>query len=305
MTNNTLNHSDNSVAASGGVAVATSAPVALPLLPSLGIGGSAAVLSVNVVHPIETIKTRVQVHGTGVIATTVSLIRKEGMTSLWKGIQAAWGREAFYASIKIGGYGPVKRALGADGADASFGMKFLAGSLSGSLGAVVGNPFDVLKTLGQANKERTVPMPTLARSLYTEQGIRGFFRGWEVNCMRAGVLNGTRMAVYESSKELMEETFRWSRADPKNQVSSAVVSSFFITCTTAPFDMVRTHLMSQPVGKRVYSGFADCALQLFRQNGLLSFWRGFGPIWARQAPASTLQIFAFESLLVACGYDSV
>merc|ERR1711918_16160 len=50
------------------------------------------------------------------------------------------------------------------------------------------------------------------------------------NCMRAGVLNGTRMAVYESSKELMEETFRWSRADPKNQVSSAGVSSFFITC---------------------------------------------------------------------------
>merc|ERR1719199_1001386 len=71
--------------------VATSAPVALPPLPSLGIGGSAAVLSVNVVHPIETIKTRVQVHGTGVIGTTVSLIRKEGMASLWKGIQAAWG----------------------------------------------------------------------------------------------------------------------------------------------------------------------------------------------------------------------
>ena len=41
-------------------------------------------------------------------------------------------------------YAPVRDALGA-GADAPFYMKFLAGAITGGVGSVVGNPFDVLK----------------------------------------------------------------------------------------------------------------------------------------------------------------
>ena len=41
-------------------------------------------------------------------------------------------------------YAPVRDAFGA-GADAPFYMKFLAGAITGGVGSVVGNPFDVLK----------------------------------------------------------------------------------------------------------------------------------------------------------------
>ena len=62
-------------------------------------------------------------------------------------------------------------------------MKFLAGALTGGVGSFVGNPFDVLKTLSQANKGKSAPLTSLVGDMYANQGIAGFYRGVEVNIM--------------------------------------------------------------------------------------------------------------------------
>ena len=82
-------------------------------LASIGLGGGAAVITCNFTHPIELVKVRMQMSGGTVGSTVTNLVKTEGFRSLWKGIQAAWGRESFYASIKVGGYGPIRDALGA------------------------------------------------------------------------------------------------------------------------------------------------------------------------------------------------
>ena len=105
---------------------------------SIALGGAACVFTCNFTHPIELIKTRMQVTGNGLISTASSLLRTEGVLALWKGIPAAWGREASYASIKLGGYAPMKEAVGASGKDAPFHLKFLAGALTGGIGSFVG-----------------------------------------------------------------------------------------------------------------------------------------------------------------------
>lgn len=111
----------------------------------------------------------------------------------------AWGREASYASIKLGAYAPVRDALGA-GKDAPFYLKFLAGAITGGVGSVIGNPFDVCKTLAQANEGKAVPLTALVGDMYKAQGIKGFYRGVQANVMRACVLNATKMACYDISK---------------------------------------------------------------------------------------------------------
>ena len=69
---------------------------------------------------------------------------------------------------------------------------------------------------------------------------------------------------------------------------SAFSAGFFMTCTVAPFDMVRTRLMNQPNDAKIYKGFIDCCLKIFRNEGPLSFYKGFIPIWSRFAPTTTL-----------------
>jgi D-mannonate dehydratase len=83
------------------------------LLRNIATAGTAAVITVNFVHPIDTIKTRLQISGEKGHATAqyansfqaIKIISQEGgMTAFYKGIQAAWLRESVYTSLRLGAY---------------------------------------------------------------------------------------------------------------------------------------------------------------------------------------------------------
>jgi len=275
------------------------------LVESILLGGASCVFTVNFTHPIELVKTRMQVSGAGLGEVVGTTLKSEGVGSFWKGIVWAWGREGSYASIKLGAYAPVRDALGASGKDAHFGMKFLAGALTGGVGSIIGNPFDVLKTLAQANKGKAVPLGTLVSNMYADQGIAGFYRGVEANVMRACVLNATKMGCYDISKGYIVEATGWERKDMRTVFTSATLAGFFMTLTVSPFDRIRTSLMNQPTDAKLYNGFVDCAAKTIKNDGVLSLWRGFIPIWARFAPTATIQLLTIETLYGACGLKSI
>ena len=95
-------------------------------LASMGLAGATALIAVNFTHPIETWKTRLQVDPKFSVG---AMVKRDGVSSLWKGIQAGWLREASYTTIKLGAYGPIRDAIGANKKDAPFLLKFTAGSL--------------------------------------------------------------------------------------------------------------------------------------------------------------------------------
>lgn len=281
-----------------------SEPTKPSLLQGIALGGASCVFTVNFTHPIETVKTRMQVTGIGLVPTVTSLVKSEGIPAFWKGIAFAWGREGSYASIKLGAYGPVRDALGA-GKDAPFYLKFFAGALTGGVGSVIGNPFDVMKTLAQANKEKSLPLATLVGNMYTDQGIAGFYRGVQANVARACVLNATKMACYDISKGYVCEATGWGRKDVRTVFASGMVAGLSMTATVSPFDRIRTTLMSQPTDKQLYTGFVDCATQIIKNDGPLSLWRGFIPIWARFAPTATIQLLTIEALYSHFGFANL
>lgn len=274
------------------------------LLQSMALGGSAAAFAVNFTHPIETVKTRMQVSGLSIGETVSGILGKEGVGAFYKGIPFAYGRELSYTSIKLGAYAPVRDYLGA-GKESPFYLKFLAGAITGGTGSVVGNPFDVMKTLAQTNKEKSAGLASLVGDMYKSQGIGGFYRGVEVNIMRACVLNATKMGCYDISKGYVAEATGWSRKDIRTAFSSSFVAGFFMTCNVAPFDMLRTKLMNQPTDKKIYDGLADCLVKSVKADGVLSLWRGFIPIWARFAPQATIQLLTIEYLYGAFGFKSI
>uniref|UniRef100_A0A6T8HD06 Mitochondrial carrier protein n=1 Tax=Proboscia inermis TaxID=420281 RepID=A0A6T8HD06_9STRA len=275
------------------------------LVESIALGGASCVFTVNFTHPIELVKTRMQVSGDGLMHVCSNTLKKEGIGSFWKGIVWAWGREGSYASIKLGGYAPMRDALGAGGPDAPFYLKFAAGAITGGLGSIVGNPFDVLKTLAQANKGAPVPLTTLVGNMHKEQGIAGFYRGLNANIMRACVLNATKMGCYDISKGYVADATGWGRKDVRTVFCSASLAGFFMTLTVSPFDRIRTALMNQPTDKKIYDGFMDCAVKTVKSDGITGLWRGFIPIWARFAPTSTIQLLTIEALYDACGLKSI
>jgi len=282
----------------------------MDVLKSVTAAGSAAVITVTGIHPIDVVKTRLQVSGEGTrnykslgIFGTVSVIgREEGISAFWKGIGAAWMREASYTSLRLGLYSPIKHAMGVK-SNSPFILKFAAGSLAGAIGSTVGNPFDVLKTRMMASEGKEPPsLAGAASSLYKAQGISGFYRGIEANIMRAMVLNGTKMACYDQMKGMIIE----SGLVPKGlatQFCAAFSAGFFMACTVTPFDMIRTQLMNQPPDAKIYKGFVDCTIKIVKSKGFQGLYAGFIPIWARFAPTTTLQLVIFEQLKPIFGVE--
>lgn len=275
------------------------------LLTSIALGGASCVFTVNFTHPIETVKTRMQVTGNGLGMVVGNTMKQEGAAAFYKGIAFAWFREGSYASIKLGAYAPVRDAIGAGSPDSSFLLKFLAGAITGGVGSVVGNPFDVMKTMAQANKGESLPLTELVGGMYRDQGLKGFYRGVEANIGRACVLNATKMGVYDISKGYVVAATGWDKKDLATTFCSATLSGFSMTVTVSPFDRIRTALMNQPTDKKIYDGFVDCAVKTVKEGGVQSLWRGFIPIWARFAPTATIQLITLEYLYDAFGYSRI
>jgi len=239
--------------------------------------------------------------------TAKKIVGAEGVSALWKGVNAAWLRESSYTSLRLGLYEPCKIAFGCTTPEnTTFIKKFLAGSAAGALGSIAGNPFDVIKTRMMTAEGTTTPsFVKTAGDLFKNQGMGGFYRGIDSNIARAMVLNGTKMACYDQAKGVVVSTTGLNKSSLIVQFLSAASAGFFMTCTVAPFDMVRTRLMNQPADAKIYNNAFDCFRKIITQEGPLTLWRGFIPIWSRFAPTTTLQLIIFEQLRSFMGMKSL
>jgi Mitochondrial carrier protein len=160
-------------------------------------------LSTNIIFFTQTrIQISTEYSSLGMGGSVKKIVGGEGVAALWKGVNAAWLREASYTSLRLGLYEPCKVAFGCTTKEnTTFLKQFLAGSAAGALGSIAGNPFDVLKTKMMTAESASPPsISATARDLYKNQGISGFYRGIDSNVARAMVLNGTKMAVYDQAK---------------------------------------------------------------------------------------------------------
>lgn len=268
-------------------------------LRNMGLAGTTAVIAVNVTHPIEVVKTNMQLKSNFSLA---GFAKAEGPPGFYRGIQAAWLREVTYTSMKLGLYGPMKDVFGASGSDAPFVLKFAAGSTAGGLGSVVGNPWDLVKTRLMTSTGTPIPLGKAVKAVYAEQGLAGMWRGVGANVTRACVLNGTKMACYDQIKGYVVGYTGWDRKAVKTQFMSAAGAGFCMACTVSPIDMVRSQLMKEG---NTYKGIVDCGTQMVKKGGPFALYKGFWPIYLRFAPQATLQLLIFEQLRKLAGLETI
>lgn len=180
------------------------------LMKNMWCGGTAAVIVVNFIHPIDLIKTRLQISGevgrnvkeyNGVSGVIRTVLADEGFSAFYKGIQPAWLREASYSTLRLGLYAPIRDTIGSK--DSGFFVKLASGCLSGAIGSLGGNPFDVLKVRMMAYEGAENPgLSHFAKDIWRNQGISGFYKGISANIWRAAAMTGSKMAFYDSFKSI-------------------------------------------------------------------------------------------------------
>ncbi|CAD8178661.1 unnamed protein product [Paramecium octaurelia] len=277
------------------------------------LAGIASIAAGGSTHPVDTVKVRLQKEGEGqsavkkyknIIRGSYVIYKEEGLRALYKGLSASLGREATYSTLRLGLYEPFKHMISNDGEKTSLGVKFFAGLMSGSTGAIVANPCDVLKIRLQSISGHHQSVFAEITQILHHEGILGLYKGTMPNLLRGAILTGTKMATYDQTKQWLKEHFAFKEGFSLQFVCS-FATGLMLSITTAPMDLIKTRIMSQDAGHKVYNGLMDCAIKTFKQEGLGAFYKGFFPQWIRFGPFNIIQLIVWEQLRTFCGIKNI
>lgn len=179
-------------------------------------GTMAGLVESTIVVPFELVKIRLQDKGTiykGPRDCVYQTIKKEGIFSLYKGLEATIWRNSIWNASYFGLiYGIKKNILSINNKNNNKldnrRNDFIAGTIAGCLSCLLSVPFDVIKTRIQSTHNLTVQrnwtLPSVY-SLYRIEGIRGIYKGLIPIISRYGPGGGLLLVVYSGIIEIFEK----------------------------------------------------------------------------------------------------
>ncbi|GBM96002.1 Mitochondrial uncoupling protein 2 [Araneus ventricosus] len=291
--------------------------VGLPVLrqePTVGVkfvsAGTAACIADLITFPLDVAKVRLQIQGEGATGAVskkgmfgmmLHIVQKEGPKSLYNGLCAGLQRQMCFASVRIGLYDSVKNqysALVNDSIPASHvGIRILAGITTGGMSVIFAQPTDVVKVRMQAQVTGVAPryIGTMSayRTIAVEEGMKGLWKGTLPNVTRNAIVNAAELVCYDLIKEFIL-TRRLMSDNVPCHFTSAFAAGFCATVVASPVDVVKTRFMNSHHGQ--YAGALDCALKMFKEGGLTSFYKGFMPSFIRLGSWNICMFVTFEQL---------
>lgn len=279
----------------------------------MALAGVSSIAAQTVTHPIETVKARMQISSevgrqnkgnySGIGSTIKSIYANEGLPGLYKGIKPAYARELVYSSLRLGLYEPFKKFWKAEGKNVPFWKKFISGSSAGLVAACAANPVDFLKIRMQNWEGENRSVSWHIKTVMSEAGIIGFYRGVQITMIRAMIINGTKLSTYDTIKTSLKKI---GYKDGLNlQFACSMTAGLLMASVSAPFDLARTRVFSQDPKNRKYKGLIDCLVKTVKNEGPKGLYKGFVPMWGRMGPFTVIQLVTWEQLRKMAGMSTI
>ncbi|KAA0198777.1 Brain mitochondrial carrier protein short-inserted form [Fasciolopsis buskii] len=182
-------------------------------------GGTAAIFAESCTFPIDTSKTRLQIQGEMVTGTAkkfsggtyrgmfhciYSIGKHEGVRPLYRGLSAAILRQLIYGTIKFGMYNHMKRAIFSSPLEETLAVDVVCAMISGGFSNAIANPADMMKIRLQAYTVTSQKAPSLISLIcktISEEGMLALYKGVNPTALRAAVVCGVELPVYDISKK--------------------------------------------------------------------------------------------------------
>ncbi|VEU44517.1 unnamed protein product [Pseudo-nitzschia multistriata] len=286
-------------------------------------GGTAATFGSCCIHPIDLAKVRMQIFGQinpgkpvpGFPTIIKNMIASDGVTSLYRGLDAAVGRQMVYGTARIGLHTKFSGMLVEqnNGQPISFVQKAASGMASGAIAVSIGSPFDIalvrLQADGMAKPEDRRNYKNVFDALIRtakEEGFGALYKGVLPNILRGMSMNVGMM----SCNDQFQEMYAGLLGDPMvggpqmpTRILASLSAGFTAALFSMPFDLIKSRLMAQrpdPItGEMPYKGVADCVMKIIRTEGPLGLYNGFSAYYGRCAPHAMIVLLSKDSITKA------
>uniref|UniRef100_A0A7N0VE50 ADP/ATP translocase n=1 Tax=Kalanchoe fedtschenkoi TaxID=63787 RepID=A0A7N0VE50_KALFE len=220
----------------------------------------------------------------GMCDCIVRTVREEGVLSLWRGNGSSVIR--YYPSVALNfSLKDLYRNILRSGNDSENHLvpgaaaNFIAGAAAGCTTLIIIYPLDISHTrlaadIGRNEVRQFRGIRHFLSTIHKKDGIRGIYKGLPASLQGMVVHRGLYFGGFDTMKEIMSEENKPELALWKRWlVAQGVTTSAGLI--SYPFDTVRRRMMMQSgIEKPMYHNTLDCWKQIYRKEGVASFYRG-------------------------------
>jgi len=269
----------------------------LSFAENFALSGVAAVVSKTAAAPIERVKLMVQNQDemlksgrldkpyAGVIDCSRRILSEEGIIPFWRGNLANCLRYfptqalnfAFKDKIKA-----VFKPSKEDGYGIKLSKNLAAGGLAGAMSLCFVYSLDYARTRlandtksakkGGGSERQFNGLVDVYKKTMASDGIAGLYRGFVISCVGIVVYRGCYFGFYDTLKPVV-------LGDDAGVLSSFLLG-YAVTVSAGlcsyPIDTIRRRMMMTSGEAAKYNGSIDCAVQVMKNEGLTSFFKGAG-----------------------------
>ncbi|KAI9280778.1 mitochondrial carrier domain-containing protein [Sporodiniella umbellata] len=252
---------------------------------------TAGLVARTITHPMDTIKTRLQIINT--TSKTFSIRNLVfPLSTLYRGLPVTLAFSVPALSVYLSCYESSKQTLehyyhvSRDSAISHL----ISGCVAEVSAGALFTPMEVMK-----NRLQTQALGgtlRLAQSILETEGIKGFFRGYWMGLVVFVPHSMAYFAVYEKMKKWM------GSGTSQNYLLSSTVAGISSIILSTPLDIIKTRwqISAAENGKLFRKGPLAIAKDMIRNEGHLAFTRG---LWARiiwGIPTTAISMTIFELL---------
>ncbi|KAL4958833.1 putative mitochondrial folate carrier protein Flx1 [Aspergillus stella-maris] len=283
-------------------------------------GFTAGIATTLCLHPLDLIKTRLQVDRgpSSRVGGSLRIIREifhneGGFAAFYRGLtpniignSSSWALYfLFYGNVKdVIGLWRSQKDLYSEkqqGGLLTSSDYFVASGFAGILTSVLTNPIWVIKTrmlaTGSNSPGAYTSFTTGTKQIYRLEGISGFYRGLAPSLF--GVSHGAlqfmayeRLKLYRSNLQSLGGGKRDLNNVDFLMISS--VSKIFAGSITYPYQVLRSRLQTYDA-HLAYKGLFDVVAQIWAKEGFAGFYKGLGPNLFRVLPSAWVTFLVYEN----------
>ncbi|XP_071965065.1 mitochondrial carnitine/acylcarnitine carrier protein-like [Antedon mediterranea] len=283
----------------------------ISLAKNLIAGGFGGVCLVFAGHPLDTIKVRLQTQVTsgesrlymGTFDCFKKIVMKEGVFGLYKGMATPIVGITPISAICFFGYGLGLKLQTPSQANTKYGVMqtFVAGMVSGAFTTLFIAPGERIKCLLQIQQASGAEVKyagpvDCAKQIYRNSGAKGVFKGSVATFIRDVPGNGVYFLTYELMKKtLTPEGGSSANLGAGRTLLAGGVAGMMICIYAFPADTLKSRMQTAPDGH--YRNLRHVFTTLYKQEGLMSLYKGFSAAIIRSFPANAACLCGFEFAL--------
>jgi solute carrier family 25 (adenine nucleotide translocator) protein 4/5/6/31 len=262
---------------------------------NFALSGVAAVISKTAAAPIERIKLLIQNQDEmlktgrlkepykGVVDCTVRVYRTEGLLPFWRGNLANCIRYFPTQALNFAFKDKIKALFNMKKTD-FYGTKFtkniLSGGAAGALSLCFVYSLDYARTrlandakaAGKGASRQFNGLIDVYRKTLQSDGFVGLYRGFMISCVGIIIYRGCYFGFYDTLKPIL--------LGEDAGVLLSFCLGYAVTVSAGlvsyPIDTIRRRMMMTSGEAVKYKGSLDCAIQIMKNEGFMSFMKGAG-----------------------------